>query len=118
MPRTQNYGQAHSVFGLLQDLVDGFVSRAAFPNQSTFIQHAYHGRAVTITPDFDPAIFDPGSDIGIFFSKSVQLGFSCLCGLLGRWRRRINQVETKGNGMLAKSVSPTWQDKCNPQSPL
>src|SRR3954464_15654604 len=77
------------IFGLLQDFIQGFVSCAPFPNQSAFIQHSYDGSAVAITPDFDPAIFDPASDIGVFLSEIIRLGFSCFDGLLGCWRRRI-----------------------------
>jgi len=92
------------IFGFLQDLIHGLVSCAPFPNQSALIQYSYDGSAVAITPNFDPAIFNPASDIGIFFSEVIRRDFSCFDGPLGRWRRRIDQMEAKGNGMFAKSV--------------
>ena len=80
------------------------MSCAPFPDQSAFIQHAYDGSAVAIAPDFDPAIFDPASDIGVFRREIIRRGFACRAGLLGRGRRRINDMETKGDGMFAKSA--------------
>jgi hypothetical protein len=59
---------------------------------------------VTIAPDFDPAIFDPASNIGVFFSETITRDSSCFDGLFGGRRWRMDQMKTKGNGMFAKSV--------------
>jgi len=71
---------------------------------------------MAITPDFDPAIFGPASDVGIFFSEVIRRDFSCFDGPLGRWRRRIDQMEAKGNGMFCKIRGPTWLDRCTRRS--
>ena len=94
------------IFGLLQDFIHGPVSCAPFPNQSAFIQHSYDGCAVAIPPDFDPPILDPASDIGVLFSEAIARGVLHFGGLFGRWWRRIDQMETKGNRMFTKP----WSD--------
>src|SRR5215213_4035808 len=93
-----------SIFGLLQNFIHGPVSCAPFPNQSAFIQNSYDGCAVAIPPDFDPPIFDPASDIGVLFSEAITRGVLRFGGLFACWWRRIDQMETKGNRMFAKSV--------------
>src|ERR687890_233172 len=84
------------------DPAHGPIPCAPFPNQSALIQHAYDGCAVAISPDFDPSIFDPASDIGVLFSEAITRGVLRFGGLFGCWWRRIDQMKTKGNRMFAK----------------
>src|SRR4051812_40790927 len=92
------------IFSFLQDFIHRSVPCASFPDQSSFIQHSYNGSAVTITPNFDPAILGPASDIGIFFSETIRLGFSIFDPLfVCRWRP-IDQIKAKRDSMFAKSV--------------
>src|SRR3954451_7209163 len=83
------------IFSFLQNFIYRSVPCASFPDQSSFIQHSYNGSAVAITPDFDPAILDPTSDIGIFFIETIRLGLSVFGPLfVCRWRP-INQAKSK-----------------------
>src|SRR4051812_35551573 len=92
------------IFGLLQNFIRGPVSCAPLPHQTAFIQHSYDGCAVAIPSDFDPPISDPASNIGVLFRKAIRRGVLRFGCFFGWWWRRIDQVETKGNRMLTKSV--------------
>jgi hypothetical protein len=74
------------IFSFLQNFIYRSIPCASLPDQSSFIQHSYNGSAVAITPDFDPAILDPTSDIGIFLSETISLGLSAFCLLFVCWR--------------------------------